>query len=176
MKAPLPANEDWRLAQLHKLSVLDSPREQSFDDIAKLALTICGVPIALVSFVDAERQWFKSCIGLGVSETSRDLAFCAHAILHPDDILVVEDAQQDPRFFDNALVLGEPHIRFYAGAPLIMPTGAVLGTLCVIDTRVRTLNQQQKEALLLLSHQVVRLLELRESNQQILEQQKILQD
>lgn len=175
MKAHLPTNEDWRLTQLHKLSVLDSPREQSFDDIVNLAMTICGVPIALVSFVDAERQWFKSCIGLGVSETSRDLAFCAHAILHPDDILVVEDAQQDPRFFDNALVLGEPHIRFYAGAPLIMPTGAVLGTLCVIDTRVRTLNQQQKEALLLLSHQVVRLLELRESNQQILEQQKILQ-
>lgn len=175
MKAPLPVNEDERLEHLYNLNILDTPREQSFDDIANLVMMICEVPIAVVSLVDKDRQWFKSCLGLDATQTSRDVAFCAHAILSPKDLLVVEDALQDPRFFDNDLVLGEPHIRFYAGAPLVMKTGAVLGTLCVIDNHVRSLSPSQKDALLLLAQQVVRLLELREAHQYLIEQQRELE-
>lgn len=175
MKAQLPVNEDARLEHLYNLNILDTPREQSFDDIAHLVMMMCEVPIAVVSLVDKDRQWFKSCLGLDATETSRDVAFCAHAILSPNDLLVVEDALQDPRFFDNDLVLGEPHIRFYAGAPLVMKTGAVLGTLCVIDNRVRSLTPSQKDALLLLAQQVVRLLELREAHQYLIEQQRALE-
>lgn len=164
MKAPLPTNEDERLAHLHQLKILDTAREQSFDAIAQLAMNLCQVPIGVVSLVDTDRQWFKSCIGLDASETPRDVAFCAHAILRPDDVLVVEDATRDSRFSDNALVLGEPYIRFYAGAPLVTESGHALGTLCVIDYIPRQLSSNQISSLQLLADQVVQLLRFRENN------------
>ncbi len=161
MKAALPPNEEARLLALHRLDVLDTPREQNFDDIAQLAMSICNVPIAVVSLVDRDRQWFKSCLGLDATETSRDVAFCAHAILTPEDLLIVENATLDPRFSDNALVTGEPAIRFYAGAPLVTKNGEALGTLCVIDSRPRQMNDLQKNTLRLLANQVMQLLQLR---------------
>lgn len=176
MKAALPGNELTRLAHLHALNILDTGREQSFDDLAQLAAMICEVPIALVSLIDHERQWFKSCIGLDVTETPRDLAFCAHAILQPGDLLVVEDATRDPRFSDNPLVLGEPHIRFYAGAPLVSEEGYAFGTLCVIDTTPRRFGSSQAMALKLLAGQVIQLLELREANQALQASQLQLQE
>ncbi len=175
MKAALPGNELTRLAHLHSLNILDTAREQTYDDIVQLATLICDVPIALVSLVDRDRQWFKSCIGLSASETPRDLAFCSHAILHPDNLLVVEDTTLDPRFSDNPLVQGEPHIRFYAGAPLVSAEGYAFGTLCVIDRVTRRLLPEQVNALRLLARQVIQLLELREANQALqLSQQKLV--
>lgn len=164
MRAPLPNNEKERLAHLYRLDILDTRREQSFDAIAQLAMNLCEVPIAVVSLVDSDRQWFKSCLGLDATETPRDVAFCAHAILRPDDVLVVEDATLDPRFSDNSLVLGEPYIRFYAGAPLVTESGNALGTLCVIDYVPRQLSSSQINSLQLLAGQVMQLLRFRESN------------
>ena len=159
--APLPANEHARIRSLEHLAVLDTAPEQGFDDIVLLATSLCDVPIALVSLVDNERQWFKACIGLDVRETHRDLAFCAHAILSPDETLVVEDATLDPRFQHSALVLGPPYIRFYAGAPILDDRGFALGTVCVIDTRARTLTVVQHNSLLALARQTASLLQLR---------------
>jgi signal transduction histidine kinase len=159
--APFPPNEDERAQSLEHLRVLDSAPEKEFDDIVMLASTWCEVPVALVSLVDRERQWFKACVGLDVKETHRDLAFCAHAILAPADVLIVEDAKLDSRFQNSALVLGPPYIRFYAGAPIIDETGHPLGTVCVIDTKPRTLTEQQMTALLALARQTSALLQLR---------------
>ena len=161
MKAPHPDSEAHRLAILHDYHVLDSLPEQAFDDLTLLAAQICQTPIALISLIDEDRQWFKSKIGLSASETSRDVAFCAHAILNPDEITEVRDAQRDPRFADNPLVTAEPHIRFYAGAPLVSPDGLALGTLCAIDQVPRELSDEQKVALRALSRTVVALLESR---------------
>lgn len=176
MKAPLSNHEDERLAHLHRLDILDTAREQSFDDIAQLAMTLCDVPIAVVSLIDRDRQWFKSCIGLGATETPRDVAFCAHAILTPDDLLVVEDALLDDRFNDNALVLRDPYIRFYAGAPLVTSTGYALGTLCVIDRVPRQLSELQLSTLKLLAGQVMQLLQLREANLALAQERENLDD
>jgi PAS domain S-box-containing protein len=167
MKAPLPINEAARLKLLHDLGILDTPREQSFDDIAHLAMNICAVPIAVVTMIDAERQWFKSCVGLEGSETSRDVAFCAHALLHPNELLIVEDALQDIRFADNPAVTGEPHIRFYAGAPLELEPGLALGTLCVVDYVPRQLTRMQLDSLHLLARQVVQLIQLHQRSEQL---------
>ncbi|MGI4838349.1 MAG: diguanylate cyclase domain-containing protein [Janthinobacterium lividum] len=136
--APHPTNEEARLRLLRSLGVLDTPPEEDFDRITRVCAELLQVPITLVSLVDENRQWFKSKIGLEVCETSRDVAFCAHA-LHVQDILLIKDATQDPRFSDNPLVVGSPHIRFYAGVPLRSDDGLVLGTLCAIDTRPRDL-------------------------------------
>lgn len=176
MKAALPIQEHERLAHLFRLNILDTQREQSFDDIAQLAMTLCEVPIAVVSLIDRERQWFKSCIGLEATETPRDVAFCAHAILTPDDLLVVEDALLDPRFNDNALVLGEPYIRFYAGAPLVTSAGYALGTLCIIDRVPRKLSALQVSTLKLLAGQVMQLLQLREANLALAQERENLDD
>src|SRR2546422_7676255 len=159
-KAPLPWDEEARLHVLHQYEVLDTAPEKDFDDLTRLAAHICGTPIALISLIDRERQWFKSKVGLTVKETSRDIAFCAHAILQPD-VLVVRDALADERFATNPLVTTDPHIRFYAGMPLVTPEGLALGTLCVMDHVPRELNLEQKAALQTLSLQVVKQLELR---------------
>jgi PAS domain S-box-containing protein len=174
MKADLPLNEDLRLKALQDLAILDSPREQSFDDIAQVAMHMCDVPIAVVSLVDRDRQWFKSCLGLEATETPRDLAFCAHAILAPDDVFVVEDATKDNRFFDNGLVTGAPYIRFYAGAPLVDSEGMALGTLCVIDYQPRRLTATQITSLKALARQVVQLLRLRSAHDLIQHNEKLL--
>jgi len=161
MSYPLPENEARRLDALRRYNILDSLGEAAYDDITKLAAHICEVPIALVSLVDSDRQWFKSHHGLAVSETPRELAFCAHAILQPTEVMVVKDAAADQRFSTNPLVTGELGIRFYAGAPLVTHGGEAVGTLCVIDRQPRELDPQQTEALRVLSRQVVSLLELR---------------
>ena len=142
-----PLNETARLAALRDLVVLDSAPEEFFDSITRLASEVCGAPIALMSFVDAERQWFKANVGLpGVNETPRDVAFCAQAI-RSDAVFVVPDALRDTRFVNNPLVTGEPDIRFYAGAPLVLPAGERVGTLCVIDRQARQLDPSQLQML-----------------------------
>jgi PAS domain S-box-containing protein len=174
MKAELPIDEVLRLKALHDLAILDSPREQSFDDVALVAMHVCDVPIAVISLIDKDRQWFKSCLGLDATESSRDLAFCAHAILSPDTVLVVEDATKDARFFDNDLVTGEPYIRFYAGAPLVTASGMALGTLCVLDYKPRRLSREQLDVLEVLSRQVIQLLRLRSAHDVIQQKEKLL--
>lgn len=160
--APPPANEAERLERLRALAVLDTAPEPLFDTLSRLAAAICGTPIALLSLVDASRQWFKANVGLpGVSETPRELAFCAHAILD-GEVLEVGDACADPRFAGNPLVTGEPGIRFYAGAPIELPGGVRLGTLCVIDRQPRRLDPAQREQLRELAAAAAQALELRE--------------
>lgn len=170
MKAPLPPNEAQRLASLAQYDVLDTPSEQAFDDLTLLASHICQTPMALVSLVDETRQWFKSRFGVMALETSRDVAFCAHTILQPEEMFVVQDAQDDPRFAGNPLVTGAPHIRFYAGMPLVTPDGHSLGSLCVLDRVPRLLTGAQEAALRALSHQVVSQLELRRQTRQLQEE------
>lgn len=159
--------EAHRLAALHGLDILDTEAEQAFDDLTALAAEICGTPISAVSLVDHSRQWFKSEIGLGVSETPRDVAFCHHAIQTPDEVLIVEDAAEDDRFRENALVTGDPGIRFYAGAPMRISGGHTVGTLCVIDNKPRALTTAQINSLRILSRQAVANIELRKTNQRL---------
>jgi diguanylate cyclase (GGDEF)-like protein/PAS domain S-box-containing protein len=161
---PIPFNEELRLFALARLAVLDTAREEDFDKITRLVATICDVPIALISFVDAGRQWFKSAVGLAVCETSRDTSFCAHAINHPDGVFLVEDACADSRFWDNPLVVGEPHVRFYAGVPLTTSEGFALGSLCVIDHAPRSLSSKQIAALETGARSIIGLLEHRRAH------------
>ena len=155
-----PKQEAARIEALRQYNILDTPSEQAYDDFTLLASFICQVPIALISLVDAERQWFKSKIGLEVNQTARNISFCGHTILSKQT-LVVKDTLHDERFFDNPLVTSAPGIRFYAGAPLITPAGHTLGSLCVIDRKPRDLSDSQKIALEALARQVVTQLELR---------------
>ncbi|UVM08414.1 GGDEF domain-containing protein [Pseudomonas protegens] len=141
-----PNNEALRIQTLRELNVLDTSPEERFDRLTRLAKRLFNVPIALVSLVDADRQWFKSCVGLDVSETSRDISFCGHAILG-DQILTVPDAGLDERFHDNPLVVGAPGIRFYAGCPLTVTNGSKLGTLCLIDIKPRDLDDEDRALL-----------------------------
>lgn len=147
MLAPIkPVNEAARSGMLRSLNVLDTLPEERFDRLTRLARRLFNVPIALVSLVDSDRQWFKSCVGLAASETGRDISFCGHAILG-EQIFLVGDAQLDERFHDNPLVAGEPGIRFYAGCPLTVADGSTLGTLCVIDLKPRQLDDEERELL-----------------------------
>ncbi|MES2529917.1 MAG: GAF domain-containing protein [Pseudomonadota bacterium] len=157
---PLPS-EVARLAELQRLCVLDTLEEQAYDDITRMAADICGTPIAVISLIDDKRQWFKSRVGLQVSETPRELAFCAHAIQTPGQPMVVNDATKDARFESNPLVVGDPNIRFYAGAPLVTSNGHALGTVCVIDREPRDITPEQLEQLQFMAQQVILMLEAR---------------
>lgn len=159
--APKPANEEARLSALRGANLLDTLPEKMFDDVVKVASAVCGTPIALVSLVDSERQWFKAVQGLDAKQTPREQAFCAHAILEPGKTMVVPDATADARFVDNPLVTGGPNIRLYAGAPVVTHSGHPVGTVCVIDTVPRELTAEQIECLEALSRQVSNLIEFR---------------
>ncbi|HEX2630151.1 MAG TPA: GAF domain-containing protein [Chitinophagaceae bacterium] len=161
--ATLPVNEELRLQDLYSYDLLDTGSESDFDDLVELASQICQCPISLISLLDKDRQWFKARSGWEVQSTPRDVAFCSHAILQ-DDVMVVEDSFTDERFIDNPLATGAMNIRFYAGAPIVSPTGHKLGTLCIIDHKPKTLTTEEERALQLLSNQVTKLLEIRRKN------------
>lgn len=164
--APFPPDEKERLQALYETGLLDTEAEENFDELVQLAAAICGVPMTLVTLVDANRQWFKAKLGLGRTETPRELAFCSHAILQ-SGLFVVPNATEDERFFDNPLVLNEPFVRFYAGMPIATSGGHNLGTLCVIDSRPRTLTSEQEEALRVLGKQVSTQIELHRRTRQL---------
>jgi len=149
--APFPENESKRLASIQALNILDTPAEERFDRVTRIARRMFDVPFSVVTVVDANRQWFKSCIGIDVQETPREISFCAHAILN-NEIMVIEDTFQDPRFVDNPLVSEEPHVRFYAGRPLKLPSiggedAGYLGTLCILDSKPRQMSADDLELL-----------------------------
>lgn len=166
MNGPDRHNEKQRLQVLWQYDVLDTVPEELFDDLTELAARICEAPIALISLVDENRQWFKSKVGITLNETSREVSFCAHAIKQ-SDLFIVPDATLDPRFSNSPLVTSDPKIRFYAGAPLISPDGYALGTLCVIDKVPRELRPDQKRALTILARHVVSQLELRRRSREL---------
>jgi hypothetical protein len=156
--APIPQNEAARLAALAEYHILDTAAEQVYDELTELAANICQVPIATISLVDRSRQWFKARMGLHQEETSRDIAFCAHTILGTEP-LIVPDARKDGRFAKSPLVTREPHIRFYAGFPLLTQKGHALGALCAIDREPRQISAEQTRAMAILSRQVMALME-----------------
>ena len=164
--APLPQNEQERLAELRKYNILDTEPEAVFESMVQLASYICKTPIAAISLVDENRQWFKAIVGVDAKETPRDIAFCAHAILQ-DEPMVVPNALLDERFHDNPLVTDGPGIRFYAGVPLVTLSGLHLGTLCVIDTEAREIAQEQLDAIKTLADGVMAHLDLRLSHKEI---------
>ncbi|MFI7597061.1 GAF domain-containing protein [Actinoplanes sp. NPDC049681] len=160
MQAPLPTNEADRLAALYELDILDSAPEKDFDDIVALASSVCDVPVALITLIDVDRQWFKARVGTDLTEMPRDLSFCSHTILGKD-LMVVPDVSEDPRFTGHPMVAGGKGVRFYAGAPLITSDGFALGALCVMDSRPRQLDAEQIQAMRALARQVTSQLELR---------------
>ena len=160
MPPPIPPDEEERLEVLRQYQILDTAAERVFDDITELAADVCETPISILTFIDRNRQWFKSKVGISASETSRNLSFCAYAILQ-DDLFVIPDAMADERVSDNPLVMQEPNLRFYAGMPLISRDGLALGTLCVIDQKPRDLTPEQEAKLRSLAASVMLLLEMR---------------
>lgn len=170
--ANIPPNEAKRLENLKSYHILDTLPEEEYDAITKIASVICNTPIALISIIDESRQWFKSKHGLNATETPREFSFCAHSILQPDELFIINDARKDKRFFDSSLITSDLNVVFYAGAPLNSSEGYSLGTLCVIDNEPKKLNNTQKESLSLLAKQVVTLLELRKKNRELAESNK----
>jgi two-component system, NtrC family, sensor kinase len=164
MSAAMPSLEAARVAALNRYAILDTEPEQAFDDLVTLAAYVCRTPIALLSLVDDHRQWFKSKVGVEANETPIEVSFCAHAIKQ-DELFIIPDALNDDRFRDNPLVVNEPYIRFYAGAPLINEDGFALGTLCVVDRQPRELDDSQKEALKSLRSLALGQIELRQNLQ-----------
>jgi len=164
MNSPALSTEAARLAALDRYAILDTDPEESFDDLVILASYICKTPIALLSLLDDHRQWFKSTVGVQVRETPLEMSICAHAIKQ-QDLFIVPDTLQDARFRENPMVVGEPHIRFYAGAPLINEDGFALGTLCVLDRQPRELDSEQKQALKSLRQLALKQMELRRNLQ-----------
>ena len=154
-------DEKSRIEVLKSYEILDSPSDDDYNSITFLASEIFNAPISLISLVDEERQWFKSKIGLDISETERDISFCTHAIHTSDEVYVIEDARKNPMFQNNPLVTGKPDIVFYAGAPLVDSDGYVIGTLCIIDTKERSFSTQEAQKLKILANQVMKLLDLR---------------
>ena len=162
MKAPRPGNDVERLHALRALLLLDTPPEERFDRIAAFAASEFDVPMATVSLVDEDRQWFKARVGVAFCESERDLSFCGHAIMTPAT-MVVPDARLDPRFAGNPMVTGEPHVRFYAGAPLRLAAGEIVGTLCIMDTQPRHMDRTDLAILGALRALVVEELQRREA-------------
>ena len=162
LKAPIPPDEEQRMKTLREYQVLDTPPEAVYDDIAHVCAGVCDTPIALIALIDGTRNWFKARIGVDdeLTESPRDISFCGHAILR-EEIFEVTDAVIDERFADNPLVAEAPHIRYYAGAPLITPDGFKLGTICAIDVRPRRLSEAQRDTLAALSRLVMRQLDRR---------------
>lgn len=174
-KPAIPANEQERLTALQEYNIMDTLPEEALDHITRLASEICQAPIALISLVDQNRQWFKSRRGMEKSEMPRDIAFCAHAILTPQKVLIVPDSREDERFANTPLVTAPPHVVFYTGVPLVNPEGFPLGTLCVMDTIPRELSANQIEALQTLANQTVALFELRKKNTHLHQTQVLLE-
>jgi PAS domain S-box-containing protein len=172
---PLPVDEDERLAALYRYEILDTPPEAALNDLVQLAARICGTPMALITLIDETRQWFKASFGLEGSETPREEAFCAYNLSGEQDPLVVADATQDDRFADNPSVVGDPRIRFYAGAPLVTPDGHSLGSLCVLDHQPRQLSHEQYETLRVLARQAQAQLELRLLSRELEKRNEALQ-
>src|SRR3989338_5370349 len=143
LEAPIPKNEAERLAALKSLHILDTPAEERFDRIARMAQQIFNVPISTLSLVDSNREWFKSCVGVSASEGPRTISFCGHAMLE-DDLFLIPDTKKDPRFADNPMVVGKPYLRFYAGQSLANAAGFKIGTFCIKDTKPRTLTEEEK--------------------------------
>ena len=157
---PLSKNEPQRLKALYDYEILDTLSEKEYDYITRIAVQICNVPASLITFLDKDRQWFKSFVGVPMRETPRALSFCNYTILDPDNVLVVPDLRADERFHQNPMVTGLPNAVFYAGAPLVTPDGFVLGSICVLDAKVNNLTADQKDALKGLAQQVITRLEL----------------
>jgi PAS domain S-box-containing protein len=175
MKAPMPPNEAGRMDALHACAILDTPAQAAFDDLVQLAARICGAPMAAVSLVDSNRQWFKARLGIQPHETDRNNSFCAHGIAQEHEVFTVPDARLDPRFAAMPLVVDEPHIRFYTGVRLVKAEGYALGMLCVMDRVPRKLNQEQEDALKILARQIVDQLELHQLDLQLLQAQRELE-
>ncbi len=176
---PLPANEPERLLELASYHILDTLPEQVYEDIVRLAAYICQTPMALVNLIDHDRQWSKARLGFTDNEVDRNVAFCSFAINNPEEVMVVTDATRDPRFANNPFVKGDPHIRFYAGAPLVSSNGYALGTVCVVDLQPHQLSDAQRDMLRILSRQVITLFELRRDlialEQRLLEREQAYQ-
>ncbi|WP_425290696.1 GAF domain-containing protein [Spirosoma linguale] len=168
-----PQLELDRLANLDTYTIIDTLPEQQYDDITQLAAQICGMPISLISFIDQDRQWFKSRHGFPHLQTDRQLSFCTHAIQQPDKMMIVSDATQDVRFSENPLVYQEPKVVFYAGMPLVTEEGWALGTLCVIDNKPNQLTSAQAKSLTILARQVITLLSLRKKTESWSERRKM---
>ncbi|NDC43265.1 MAG: GAF domain-containing protein, partial [Chitinophagia bacterium] len=169
-----PDNESERLSALNEYGILDSLPEVEYEDITRIAAQICGTSMSFVTIIDHNRQWFKAHFGTELTETPREYSFCGHTITNGGQPFVVEDSHADPRFSDNPIVTGPPHIQFYAGIPLINPEGYALGALCVLDNRPHRLSGTQLETIEALGRQVMRLFELRRVNKRLTEKQKEL--